>query len=423
MTFAKALAALESRQEAHIELGLGRLRRHLGRLGGPQEKLKCLHVAGTNGKGSVCAILESVLRAAGYKTGLYTSPHLSDVRERIRLGPRLISGADFARLMARTLKADSEGVLTYFELLTSVAFQAFAGAKVDVVVLETGLGGRLDATNVIKRPLASIITSIDFDHMGYLGNSLGKIAAEKAGIIKSGCPVLCPPLAPAALRSVRARAKAVGAPLTVVAKPWRSVGRQWNKNSQTLDSGGQRFKLALLGDKQGQNAALAQRALKACGLEVSAAAWRRGLGLVSWPGRFQVLRLGRKTAILDGAHNPEAMAALVRTLRASPWGKGPLRWIMGVMKDKDHGAMVRRAAPLMREVVTVRPYSPRALDALSLAREIGRSAPRARLSVESDPDTAVRSWLTGRGAPAAALITGSFYLVGRAQRLLRGSRQ
>jgi dihydrofolate synthase/folylpolyglutamate synthase len=161
MTFASALAALEARQEARIELGLGRVRAHLSRLGDPQELVPAFHVAGTNGKGSTCAMLASVLRASGRRTGLYVSPHLLDVRERITVDGRPISKNAFARLMTRTLRADKEKRLTYFELLTSIAFQHFAESKCDTTVLETGMGGRLDATNVVTHPLAAVVTSID----------------------------------------------------------------------------------------------------------------------------------------------------------------------------------------------------------------------------------------------------------------------
>lgn len=426
MTFAQALAALEARQEARIELGLGRLRRHLKDLGDPQDKLRCFHVAGTNGKGSVCAILESVLRAAGYKTGLYTSPHLVDVRERIKIGGKNISRADFARFIGRALKADRFARLTYFELLTSAAFQAFAEAGTEVVVLETGLGGRLDATNVIKEPLACLITSIDFDHMAFLGGTLGRIASEKAGILKPGRPAFCPSLPPAAFRPILRRARAVDAPLGVVAKPWRVSSIDWRGNSQTLVSGRRRCRLGLLGTRQGGNVALAEAALRSAGaiFPVSWAAWRRGLARVRWEGRFEVLRSGKKTAVLDGAHNPESMAQLARTLRSSPWGAADLFWILGVMKDKDYRSVVKQITPLLREAVAVRPPSPRALDAGALGREIRRQAPRAHISVEPDPARALRGWLNRRGGPPTAVVTGSFYLVGRARSFLRraGSR-
>ena len=416
MTFARALAVLEERQEAKIELGLARMRRHLKDLGDPQAELACFHVAGTNGKGSVCAMLESVLREAGYKTGLYTSPHLFNVRERIKLGGRPISERDFARLMAKTTAADPGKKLTYFELLTSVAFQYFFEKKAAAVVLETGLGGRLDATNVVDKPLACLITSIDFDHMAYLGETLPAIAGEKAGIFKAGVPAICPPLKAPALAVLKARARKLGAPLFVVRPPWKAVAVDWRGNRQTLSDGRSRFSVSLLGSRQGVNLALARAAVAAAAprLTVSETAWRRGLARLRWPGRFEVRRIGERTLILDGAHNPEAMAQLARTLGASPWARKPLRWIVGVMKDKDYPGIIRQVAPLMRDAVAVRPPSPRALDALTLAGEIRRQAPRAHVTVESDPRTALRSWLRSPAAAGTAVLCGSFYLVGQA---------
>lgn len=426
MNFKRALRALDARQEARIALGLGRMRRHLQRLGDPHKGLRVLHIAGTNGKGSVCAILESVLRQAGYKTGFYSSPHVENIRERIKAGGRQISEQDFARLLERALKADREGSLTYFELMTSAAFQYFAEKKVDVTVLETGLGGRLDATNVVERPLASIITSIDFDHVQYLGNTLSKIAAEKAGIIKRRRPVFCGALPPAALKTIRARAQALKAPAHMALRPFHVLKTDWRGNRQTMANGdGRRFDLSLLGAKQGKNAALARAVLDglAAELSVSDAAWRKGLSEVAWPGRFEVRRLGAKTAVLDGAHNPEAIRNFRRTWEASPFARERVRWIIGIMKDKDALGMIRTLAPLMKEVVTVRPPSPRAIDSVALAQEVRRLAPRARVTVERDPETAARAWLAeGARSPRTAVFCGSFYLVGSASRVLGGAR-
>lgn len=414
MTFARALAVLDERQETKIELGLSRMRRHLKGLGDPQAKLACFHVAGTNGKGSVCAMLEAVLREAGYRTGLYTSPHLFNVRERIKLGGRPIAEKDFARLMAKTTAADPGKKLTYFELLTSIAFQYFAEQKTTAVVLETGLGGRLDATNVVEKPLACLITSLDFDHMAYLGATLPAIAGEKAGIFKAGVPAFCPPLKAQALAVLKARASKLGSPLTVVRPSFKPVSVAWTRNRQTLSDGRRRFSVGLLGSRQGANLALVRAAVAAATprLAVPEGAWRRGLARLRWPGRFEVRRFGAKTLILDGAHNPEAMTQLVRTFDGSPWSRRRVCWIIGVMKDKDYGGIIRAAAAHMREVVAVRPPSPRALDSLTLAREIQRQAPRAHVSVESDPRTAVRSWLRSASAARAAVVCGSFYLVG-----------
>jgi len=420
MTYAAALEALARRQECRVRLGLARLRRSLARLGDPQKSLACLHVAGTNGKGSTCAILESVLRAAGYRTGLYLSPHLSDVRERIQVDGRPISRPGFARCLGRALAADPGEELTYFELLTAAAFLHFREEKTQAVVLETGLGGRLDATNAVPRPLASVITSLSFDHMDWLGTTLPRIAAEKAGIVKPGVPVFCADLPAAVMSVVRRRAAQQGTPLTVVRRPWKTVSVRWRDNRQTLSDGSRRCELSLLGQSQGSNAALARAVLDGLrqALPVTETAWREGLCRVRLPGRFQVVRAAGKTAIVDGAHNPEAIARLLDTLRASPWGRRRVRWVLGFMKDKDRAAMLHLMAPRLRDVVAVAPPSPRALSAAELAAQLRRLAPRAATREAGSAEAAVRGWLADAAAPSTAVVCGSFYLAAAALKAL-----
>jgi len=421
MTYPQALRVLAARQEGRIRLGLSRLRRSLRRLGSPHEALPCLHVAGTNGKGSTCAILESVLRAAGYRTGLYLSPHLRCVRERIRVRGRPVPEADFARLLGRAAAADPEGELTYFELLTIVAFLHFRELDAEAVVLETGLGGRLDATNAVQRPLACVITSIAFDHTQWLGRTLSCIAGEKAGIIKPGVPVFCPSLPPEAMRVVAGRAAAQRAPLTVVRRPWRTVSVRWRDNRQTLSDGRRRYEIHLLGARQGRNAALARAALEGVrgSLPVTEAAWRRGLARVRLPGRCEVLRADGRTAIVDGAHNPEAMSQLALTLAASPWGRERVRWILGMMRDKDRAGIVARIAPRLQDAVAVSLPGFRALAAGELGRELRRQAPAALVRETEDPAAALRAWLADPAAPRTAVVCGSFYLAGAALAALR----
>lgn len=421
MNYRQALRALELRQETRIELGLDRFRRHMVRLGSPQKDLRCIHVAGTNGKGSTCAILESVLRKAGHRVGFYSSPHLSDVRERIKVNGREIGRSHFSRLLARTLRADAESRLTYFELLTSVAFQWFAENSVDFAVLETGLGGRLDATNVIEKPLAAVITSIDLDHMQFLGSTVAAIAREKAGIIKPGRPVFCPELNPRARRVIALRARRLKAPLIIAPRSYQTAGIDWRANRQFLkDSSGRRLSLSLLGSRQAVNVSLARAVVDYLRgeLQVGETAWKAGLSSVHWPGRFEVIALGDKTAVLDGAHNPEATLHLARTWEDCPWRSRPARWIMGVMKDKDVAGVLKPLSAYWRDVVAVVPRSPRALDAASLARQIRRFSPRARVSVSGAPESAIGDWLKQRGGPKTAVICGSFYLVGQASELL-----
>ena len=403
MTYAAALRVLARRQESRILLGLCRIRRVLGRLGGPHEGLPAIHVAGTNGKGSTCAILESVLRAAGARTGLYLSPHLSSVRERIQVSGRMIPEREFARLLGRVLAAEHRGRLTYFELLTCVAFLHFRERKADAVVLETGLGGRLDATNVVPRPLACVITSIGFDHTQWLGTTLSAIAGEKAGIIKRGVPVFCPALPRPALEVVVRRARALGAPLRVV----RPLGRRAIAG------------LPLLGCRQGVNAALAKAVLERV-RPSSLRAWRRGLASVRLRGRCEIVRRGGRTALVDGAHNPEAAEALARTWRGLRLGRA--RWIMGIMKDKDRAGVVGLLAPLIADAVAVAPRNPRALPAAELARELRRQAPAAAVRTAAGTGAALRGWLRDPSAPKTAVVCGSFYLAAEALKTLQGGR-
>lgn len=418
MNYRSALAALEARQETRIELGLTRVRAHLARLGNPHEKVPAFHVAGTNGKGSTCAMLESVLRASGRRVGLYISPHLLTPRERIQVDGKPVSEREFARLTAKALRAEGKSKLTYFELLTSVAFLAFAEAGCDAAVLETGLGGRLDATNAVTRPLAAVVTSIDFDHMQFLGNTLGAIAREKAGIFKRGRPALCPELPAAAMRAMRRAAPN----LTVVRRAWTARAVDWRRGVQVLRSPeGRDYRLSLLGARQGRNAALARAAVEASGLRVSESAWRRGLAAVRWPARFETIRLGPKTLIVDGGHNPEAARALAETWRRSPWSRRPARFVLGLMRDKDAAGVLGPLAPFLREAAVVRPPSPRAMEPLALADAVRRAAPRARVIVERDAKSALSAWRRDPKAPPVAVCAGSLYLAGAALKTVRRS--
>ena len=410
MTFAAALAALDARQETKIVLGLGRVRAHLAALKNPHLKVPAFHVAGTNGKGSTCAMLASVLTASGRRTGLYVSPHLLSIRERIAVDGRPIPEADFARHLARALAADKGKRLTYFELLTSIAFQYFASAKCDVSILETGLGGRLDATNVVPNPLAAIVTSIDYDHQAFLGDTLGEIARQKTGIFKFGRPAVRPDLA------ILRRAPLRGEPVIVKA-PWKVISIDWSKGLQTLRSpSGDQYALSLLGSRQGWNLALAHAAINASGLNVSAAAWKKGLAKVSWRGRFEAIKLGKKTLIVDGGHNPEAARALAETWRSSPLSRRPARWILGIMRDKDVKSVLKPLAPFLKDAVVVRPPSPRAMDPMDLSVHLRRAAPKARITIESSPEQAIKSWKNDKRSPAVAVCAGSLYLAGAALR-------
>lgn len=429
-TYAGALRLLAERQETQVRLGLGRVRRLLARLGDPQEAYPAVHVAGTNGKGSTCAMLDSVLREAGHRVGLYTSPHLSDVRERIRVGGRPIGEAAFARVLSRVAAAEAatrgkrnsaRRPLTYFELLTAAAFLHFRDERVGVAVLETGLGGRLDATNVVRRPLACLIPAVDLDHTDWLGKTLSAVAREKAGIFKRGSPALTAETKPAPLRVLRAAAARLEAPWRELGprEGWRVLRTDWRQGRQLVGTpDGKRLAVGLLGSAQPRNAALVAASLEALregGLRVRDGALARGLARVRWPGRFEVLRRGGRTLILDGAHNPQAMGEFCRTLEASPWARSPKLFVVGMLADKDYRAMARRLGPHLTKAVAVEPSSPRALPAGLLAEALSSASPRARITAAPSPASALEAWRAN--GSTVACVVGSFYLVGRVRRL------
>lgn len=373
----EALAWLYSTQQFGIKLGLENTHRLLATLGNPERGLRFLHVAGTNGKGSVCAMLDAVLRAAGYRTGLYTSPHLVDFRERIRVDGEWISEADTARLLTtvRDATRDWPHAPTYFEIVTAIAIRHFADAGCEFVVLETGMGGRLDSTNSVT-PVISVLTPIAMDHAQWLGDTLEKIAAEKAGILKPGVPAVSAPQEEAVLRVLREHG-----PVAVIG-----------------DSLADDAPLNLPGSHQRRNAALALAVLAAAGIAVPVAAMREGLATVNWPGRFQ--SVGR--FILDGAHNAHGSSQLVTTWREE-FGDARTVVIFGALRDKTYAEMLRALRSIATEfwfvpVASVRGEAPENL----AAAYPGPSRSFATL------DEALAA------APERALVTGSLFLVGEA---------
>lgn len=313
-----AINLLTSVGKFHISLGLERMEQILELLGNPQDKLSCIHVAGTNGKGSVCAILSSVLVAAGKKVGLYTSPHLFKYTERIQICGEKIPDETFAQYVFEISGlADSHGIdLTEFEILTAVMFKYFADNDVEIVVLETGLGGRFDATNVIKRNLCSIITHVDFDHTERLGNTLDKIAYEKAGIIKPNCPCIVFE----GKEVYYDVANEIGAPLIVIS-PFESTEN-----------------LALKGVHQQENLSLALAAIKTVFPEISQEIIDEGLKKVKHPGRFQYIK--EKNLIIDGAHNPNGIEVLKQSLDMY-FPNQKRRFIFGCLRNKEYGQMLQ----------------------------------------------------------------------------------
>ena len=358
MNYEEALEYIHSVNWTFCNLGLSRIRTLCEQLGNPQNELKFIHVAGTNGKGSVSAMLESVLRRAGYKTGLYTSPYIKCFNERMRVNGESIANDELAELteLIRPIAEAMEEKPTEFELITAVAFEYFRRHRCDVVVLEVGLGGRLDSTNVIEKSLLSIITGVDFDHTKLLGDTRQKIAAEKAGIIKKGCPVLYGGVSASVGRVITMIAEHRGAPLYSVDR------RKFELRSMTLDGTSFDFgelcdvRLSLLGSHQIGNVQTVMTALEILsgeGIHIPEEAIREGLTEVRWPARFEKLSVD-PLIIYDGAHNPQGIRALVRSL-SHYFPDQKLHIISGVMADKDYGEMVELLRPIAYQAFTVTP--------------------------------------------------------------------
>ncbi|HEX7704903.1 MAG TPA: folylpolyglutamate synthase/dihydrofolate synthase family protein [Thermoanaerobaculia bacterium] len=386
---------LDALQGSGIRPGLRRMRAILHELGNPHRKVPAVIVAGTNGKGSTSATLTSILTTAGYRVAHYTSPHLIDLRERWTIGGEMIDPATLdGAIEAIHAAGDRAGIIpTYFEALTLIAFVVFAQARCDVSILEVGMGGRLDATNVV-RPIAALITPVAFDHMEYLGNTLRQIAAEKAGVIHRGAIVLTSSRDPVVTEVIRSRAKKFGIDVTVAS------GDDLPKS----------LEIPLAGAFQRDNVALAVRAAKELRRHFSRIddeAIRQGVASTRWRGRLERLRLGSRQIWIDGCHNPHAIAAVlpfVETLRR------PRLLVFGVMSDKPVDQMTGALFPLFDRIITTEPYPPRSADADSLAQR----ALDLGIRVEADPSPGGAFQRALDSGIATIFIGGSLYLAGEA---------
>jgi dihydrofolate synthase/folylpolyglutamate synthase len=321
-----------------VNLGLSRINGLLANLGNPHHQVSVIHVAGTNGKGSVCAYLSSVLTQAGYRTGRYTSPHLVNWTERICLNEQQISAEEFYELLLKVTaaaKLDNE-YPTLFEVVTAAAWLYFAQQQVDVAVVEVGLGGRLDATNVISEPLVTVITSISREHWQQLGNTIAEIAGEKAGILKPGCPAVVGILPPDAEDVVRSLAQALQCPL-ITPQPAQQITPEWTEYQSIHHSKLITYSLPLQGQIQLTNSALALATLEILqqkGWQISEEAIINGMAKTKWPGRMQWVNWHNHKLLIDGAHNPAAAQVLrnyVDTLNTQN-----ITWVMGMLSTKDH---------------------------------------------------------------------------------------
>lgn len=409
---------------APSDYSLRHLEELLDRMGNPQSAARTIHIAGTKGKGSVAAMIAQVLSTSGYKTGLYTSPHFHALRERINVDGHLISEAEFAAAMinikplVESARHDTTSrQLTYFEALTALAFAYFQNKKVDFQVLEVGLGGRLDATNVVANPKVCIITSISLDHTQILGNSLEQIAGEKAGIIKPGCWVVLSPQPPEAASVItdicrEKKAKVVQVDDDVT---WHKTGGDLHHQSLLVEARTHTYQvdIPLLGDFQLENAATAVAALEILsseGVAISAANITQGLARVRWPGRFQIVQQ-HPTVLIDGAHNVASMKRLVANAKAYFPGRRILL-VFGTSCDKDIPAIIGELVGLSRQVIVTQSCHSRAAPPSTLVAEFRNRGlePEIRETVGE----AVSRALSVAGKTDIVCVTGSLFIVAQA---------
>jgi len=419
-----------------INLGLGRIKELLKRLDNPQTKIRVIHVGGTNGKGSTCAILQSILIRAGYRVGMYISPHLNDYRERIRINDELISPADIIWSMAviRPIleKMLQEGLEhpTEFEVSTALALLYFAGKQPDFVIMEVGLGGGIDSTNVVD-PLVSVLTSIGMDHMDYLGNSLAEITQVKAGIIKKGVPVVTSVDKPESLRIIEKVSAAKGSRLIKVGQDvnWQKKEGSINTFSyQGLRQNYNCLELSLSGEHQFVNAATALAVCeilediseKENALQISETAVREGLKRVKWPARLELIAEEPKV-LLDGAHNVDGMKTLAQAL--GEYGSGLFKrkrliLCIGMLRDKEIEKAVEIIVPLADEIIVTKPDSPRAGDWEQLARLAEKYLSKNNIRTVEDPIRAVQEALRSAEPDDMLCVTGSLYMLAPVRKYL-----
>lgn len=409
-------------------LGLERITDLLERLGRPQDALRFVHVAGTNGKGSTCAYIESILREAGYRTGLFTSPFIIRFEERIRVDGADIAPSDLVEITlkvrdaAETQFAETGEHPTEFELMTAVALVHFAQSACDLVVLEVGLGGRLDSTNVIDAPEVCVIARIGFDHTDLLGTELSQIAAEKAGIIKPGAAVVSYPQDPSARTVIQRAAESAGCALVEPDLSALEVSGGIACGCRTFSYKGRTFRTRMLGGYQPANAAVAVEAVEMLGKRgwnIPDEAVERGIASAFWPGRFEVrgARGAQPTVVIDGGHNPQGARALADSLKDA-FPDRSFTFVMGVLADKDYRAMIDALAPLARAFVCVAPDNPRALAADDLAEAVRTQARAHSVSLEAtvarDMAQAVGIARRLAGAEGVMCVFGSLYALSAA---------
>jgi len=373
-----------SEHKGKFNLSLKNMNLLLKKLNNPEKSLKVIHVAGTNGKGSVCAMLSSILKEANYKVGMYISPHLKDFRERFIINNKKISEKDLITYFKKVQPHITDQ--TFFEVITTTAFLYFKDKKVDYLVCEVGLGGRLDATNVTK-PIISVITNIGLEHQEYLGKTIEKIAYEKAGIIKNKIPIITGAKGPA-LKVIKKIAK--------------------EKNSKIhISKKSTNFKLPLKGEFQKENASIAVQTIKILnkqGLNINNQTIKKGLLKTIWPGRLEFIS---KNTLVDCAHNLDAVKALKEEIKNIKKNYKNIYLIIGILKNKDYKNMIKELEPLAKRIILTKPSIPRALDPKILAKEVTKS-----FVVIENPGKALEYTTKIAEKEDLILVTGSIYVVG-----------
>ncbi|MDA8082911.1 MAG: bifunctional folylpolyglutamate synthase/dihydrofolate synthase [Nitrospiraceae bacterium] len=424
MSYQDSIGYLYGLQKFGMKFGLDNMRRLMTAFGEPHRSFRCVHVAGTNGKGSTSAMLESILRTGGLRTGLFTSPHLISFTERIRINGEEISEQEVVDLAGEVRRA-AEGIEdfspTFFEVVTTMAFLYFRKMEVDWAIIETGLGGRLDATNVID-PEVSVITMIDYDHREFLGETLASIAREKAGIIKEGRPVISAAQPADAMRVIRDAAKARKAPLSVYQENFSSEITSNDPEAPVFTYRGNReyagLALQLAGLHQVTNASLAARTAEVIQQKFPSPVLDilKGLGQVSWPGRLEMVS-SDPPVMIDGAHNPHAAETLARhlsRLRGAKYKRIIL--VLGVMADKDISGIIGPLLPLAPEIIVTSPAYGRAATPEALGNLVTSMGHAAKIAPTVAEAISLAKGLRHDGD--LILITGSFYTIGEAREAL-----
>lgn len=396
MKYELALTYVENLGEFSYDFNLARIGNFLAKLGNPQDKIKIIHVAGTNGKGSVCAYISTILQKAGYKVGLYTSPHILDIRERLQINRKKIPKKDFAKFVSNYTLYNISYTLTYFELLTAMAFWYFKRERVDFAVIEVGLGGRLDATNVIKNPLVSVITNISLEHSQYLGNTVSKIAREKAGIIKSNGFVITG-TSGRALQTIEKIAKIKKAQIVI------------SKNKKN-------YKTSLFGKHQSQNADLAMKVCRF--LNIPGKHIIGGVQNTVWPARFEVKHLTpygvQITAVTDCAHNPAGISSLKNSVKK--YFKKKINFVFGVLSDKDYKEMIKIISAVAKNVFISAPKNKRALSVEIAKKEFIKYISQKNIFIFENIKNAVKSAIN---KSEDFCVTGSIYTLAEAMKCLK----